>query len=144
MSITWVVVADNTVAKFFVLGQIKGELVFLKEIENPEGRSKAGETGYDKPGQFDDPMHGHSESFEHTDPKAVELDQFAHKIAKTIESGRVNHSFTRLVLIMGPHFHGVLAKALNPHDIDLVHKIIHKEYTHMPASELYQHVIELD
>ncbi|MGA2655140.1 MAG: host attachment protein [Gammaproteobacteria bacterium] len=144
MSITWVVVADKTVAKIFVLGQIKGELVFLKEIDNPEGRLKAGEIGYDKPGQLDNPMHGNSKTFERANPKEVELDRFAHHIADVIETGRVNHSFNRLVLIMGPHFHGTLAKALNPHVIDMVHKIIHKEYTHMPTAELYQHVIELD
>lgn len=144
MNITWVVAADKTVAKIYALGQIKGELVFLKKIDNPQGRFKASEIGHDKSGQFDNPMHGFSKAFEHGDPKAVELDHFAHQIADVIEAGRVDHSFKNLVLIMDPHFHGILAKALNPHVIDMVHKIIHKEYTHMPLPELYQHVIELE
>lgn len=144
MSITWVIAADKTVAKIFALGQIKGELVFLKQIDNPEGRFKAGEIGFDKPGQNDNPMHGFSQSFEHADPKAVELEHYAREIAHVIEEGRNHHSFDRLVLIMSPRFHGTLAKALNPHTIDLVHKIIHKEYTHLPLPELYQHVIELE
>ncbi|MFA6037980.1 MAG: host attachment protein [Legionellales bacterium] len=144
MSITWVLAADTTRANIYALGQIKGELVLIKELENPEGRLKDGEIGFDKPGQFDDPMHGHSESFEHTSPKAVELQQFARTIAKALESGRVNHAFERLVLVVSPHFHGILSKELDPHVIDMIHKIIQKDYMRIPLHELYAHVIEFE
>lgn len=143
MSITWVVAADTMAAKIYALGQIKGELVHIKTLENLEGHLKSGEVGFDKPGQFDDPMHGHSETFERADPKQVALQQFAHEIAETLESGRVNHAFEHLVLVIGPHLHGIVSKALNKHVAALVKKNIQKDYTQLPLHELYAHVIEL-
>ncbi len=141
MSITWVVAADFTTAKIYALGQVKGELVLVKELDNPEGRFGAGYIGSDKPGQFDNPMHGQSETFERADPKHVELHQFAHKIAQALESGRVNHEYEQLILVASPHFHGILSEELKKHVAVLVHKNIQKDYLQLPVHELYKHVI---
>ncbi len=144
MSITWVVAADTTVAKIYALGQVKGELMLLKTLENPEGRFKSGEIGFDKPGQFENPMHGQSETFERANTKQVELHQFAHKIAQTLESGRVEHAYTQLIIVIGPHLHGIVTQELNKHVAALVHKNIQKDYMQLPLHELYQHVIEVE
>lgn len=142
MTITWVVAADLTDAKIYALGQVKGELVLIKEFKNPEGRYKTGDIGFDKPGQFEKPMHGFSKSFEHPDPKTVELHQFAKIIAHMLEHSRTQNEFNHLIIVAEPHFHGILAHELNPHVASMIKKNIQRNYLRLSASELYAHVIE--
>lgn len=140
---TWIVVANLTDAKIYALGKTKGELTLIQEIPHPEGRSKAGDVGYDKPGQFENPMHGQSETFERADPKTVETAHFAKQITASLEAGRNEHAFERLIIVAEPHFYGVLHSACNPHLQQMVHNHIKKDYYHLRPEQLYTMVIEL-
>jgi protein required for attachment to host cells len=136
MSVTWIVVANASLAKLYTnLGPKKG-LLLVKEWAHPESREKAANLVSDQAGNF----QGSGSYAQHIDPKHQEMDRFALEIAHELESGRVNNAFSRLVLVSSAPFIGRVKQHLNEHVRGKISDTIEKDYTKLPVKELSGHL----
>lgn len=121
MSVTWVVVADSSRARFFSRTSRIGAMAELEDMVHAEGRMPERDELSDRQGGI---AGGHGEG-DHTfqaptDLKHHEAEVFAKQIVERLEQGRTAHSFDKLILVAPPAFLGALRNALNPHLQDMV------------------------
>ncbi len=139
---TWIVVADSSRARFFLLESRIEPLSELEDLLHAEGRMREGDVIGDRQGGL---AGGHGEgghAFEApTDPKQHELAVFAKQIADKLEQGRVNHSYRKLILVAPPAFLGVLRQTLNSHVLEMVDSTLDKNLVAEDESVIRQHIL---
>lgn len=136
MSVTWIVVANASLAKLYEnLGPKKG-LRLVKEMVHPESREKAANLVSDQAGNF----QGSGSYAQHTDPKHQEMDRFALEIAHELESGRAKNAYSRLVLVSSVPFIGRVKQHLSEHVKGKISDMIEKDYTKLPEKDLSGHL----
>lgn len=133
---TWIVAANTNDCRIYHLNEKEKTLTLIKEINHPENKKKASEyLTSDKPGHYHaGAAHGAYEP--HTDPKEVQINDFARLIAHALNKGRNDNAFSKLMIIALPHMSGLLAKHLDKHVSELITKTIHKEVLQMSEKEL--------
>jgi len=118
---TWILVADSSRARFFVLESRIEPLRELDGMVHLEGRMRDQDEVSDRQGGI---AGGHGEgdhTFEApTDLKHHEAEVFAKQITEKLEHGRVNHEFNKLILVAPPAFLGALRLALNEQTSKLI------------------------
>lgn len=134
---TWILVADSARARVFEVGAKDGLLFEVGGYANPEAHSKPSDIGRDKPPRAQESASPARHALEpHTDPHDKPALKFAHGLAEVLEQGRVEHSYTRLVLAAPPRFLGQLNQALSGQVSKLVAKTISKDYSRASAAEI--------
>ena len=136
MQTTWILVADASQAKIFTKTQKEPELLLVKEFSHPESRLKGEKLASDRPGHYQSKGTGHGAFVERSDPKEYEIDRFAQELAEEIESGRIQHSYNRLVVVAPPHFQVLLNKHFNDNISQVIEAKVEKEYTKLNEKEL--------
>lgn len=119
MDITWVVVADSSRARLFVLGQ-KNQLGELQDFVNPAGRENDNALSSDASGRFGNGMHagtqagtqGHTAE-PHMTPVEHANAQFARHIAQVLQQGLQQRRYSKLCLVAAPKFLGQLRHSLD-------------------------------
>lgn len=142
MSSIWIVVADSSRARFFLMENREEPLLELDGMAHTEGRLHEQDTVSDRQGGL---AGGHGEGghpFEApTDVKHHEMEIFAKQIADRLEQGRVNDSYRKLILVAPPAFLGVLRQTLNPHVLDMVYSSLDKNLVAEDAAEIRQRIL---
>jgi len=141
MSDTWIVVADSSRARFFLLESRIEPLRELDGMVHAEGRMRGQDEVSDRQGGI---AGGHGEgghAFEApTDLKHHEAEVFAKQIAEKLEHGRVNHDYRKLILVAPPAFLGALRQALNDHILELVDSSLDKNLVDEDEAAIRQHL----
>ncbi|MBL8437169.1 MAG: host attachment protein [Zoogloeaceae bacterium] len=129
MAITWILVANASLAKLYAnLGPNKG-LSLVKEWMHPASRRKNSDLVSDHPGAITT-QRGSREP--QTWPKLHEAKVFAQEIAREFCQGRATQAFERAILIAPPAFMGMLNGGLDARTARLVTDRFEKDYTKSP------------
>ncbi|MCB1897231.1 MAG: host attachment protein, partial [Rhodocyclaceae bacterium] len=95
MTITWILVANASLAKLYAnLGPNKG-LKLVKELDHPESRQKNADLVTDRSGTG----HGDGSYEPPTAPKEHAARSFAQEIAREFYAGRNRQAFARAILV---------------------------------------------
>lgn len=139
MTVTWIVVANASLAKLYSNeGPNKG-LALEKELVHPESRQKTSDLVSDRPGAMGAGSGGGSFQGQ-TPPKQHEARVFAQEIAQELYQGRTRNSFKRAILVAPPSFMGLLNAVLDGPTAQLVSDRFEKDYTKTPEPELSKHL----
>jgi protein required for attachment to host cells len=139
---TWVVVADSSRARFFILESRDEPLREIDDMIHAEGRLRAQDELSDRQGGI---AGGHGQgdhTFEApTDVKHQDAVRFAHQIGEKLEHGRVNGDYEELILVAPPAFLGVLRQCLNGHILKLVGQSFDKNLVAMDEAAIREHIL---
>lgn len=119
MQNTWILVGDGSHARLFHAGDPAQPWKLVQKIDREHSREKTDTAG------------SHEDGGEHG---------FARQLVATLETGRQQHSFERLVLVASPKFLGQLRGELPPSLAACVVKSFDSDYTNMSDAELVKHV----
>lgn len=148
-NVTWVVISDASRARIFQAADQGQDFRLVKELEHPESRAQARELVTDRPGRVQQSggPSGHSISGNSskgnragleppTDPKTVEHQVFARKIATELEHALNRNQYSYLILAAGPQFLGMLRDTVHEQVRKHITASVDKDYTHMDVREL--------
>lgn len=142
MTITWVVVADSSRARFFSLVSRIEPMQEMEDLTHAEGRMHDQEETSDRRGGIAGSQGQGGHSFEApTDIKRHDAEVFARQIATKLEQGRTNQSYENLVLVAPPAFLGALRSALNPHLETLVANSLDKNLVTESERVIREHIL---
>jgi len=129
MSTTWILVANSARARLYENTGIGKGLKLVSEFEHPESRMKGSELVSDRAGFVQGVGNGHASRQQATDPKQNEAEHFALEIARTLEHGRGQNKYERLILVAGSPFLGILKARLPDQVSTLTSDTLDKDYT---------------
>ncbi len=139
MAITWILVANASLAKLYAnLGPNKG-LTLVKELIHPESRRKNSDLVSDRPGSMGangGGGGGGGTMRPQTEPKEHEAKIFAQEIAQQLYQGRAKNSYRRAILVAPPAFMGMLNTVIDGPTAQLITDRFEKDYTKTPEPEL--------
>ena len=136
MAITWILVANASLAKLYAnLGPNKG-LTLVKELIHPESRQKNGELVSDRSDAMGAVGSGGGSMQPQTLPKQHEAKVFAQEIAQALYQGRTSNAFKRAILVAPPAFMGLLNAVIDGPTAQLITDRFEKDYTKTPENEL--------
>lgn len=136
MAITWILVANASLAKLYEnLGPNKG-LKLVKELIHPESRQKNGELVSDRSGAMAMTGSGGGSMQPQTMPKQHEAKVFAQEIAQALYHGRTSNAFKRAIVVAPPAFMGLLNAVIDGPTAQLITDRFEKDYTKTPENEL--------
>lgn len=108
---TWVLVADNSRARFFSANKATSPLEEVRDLTYPEARLHEGDLVTDKGGRDRNPStggaHGLGTESAHKQDGA---DRFAQMVCGELESARNSGAFSKLYVVAAPTFLGLLRK----------------------------------
>lgn len=131
----WVIVADSALVKVFKTQRIGGPMEFVKKLGNEAAHHKDIDMVSDRQGGHRWP--GNAGTFEsRSDPKQVEILEFAEFIVKNLEKDHNNHVFEKLVLVAPAKFMGDLREKMPHHLHQVVEFELVKDYTRLTTQEL--------
>lgn len=127
MAITWILVANASLAKLYAnYGPNKG-LQLVKELMHPESRQKNSDLVTDRPGAIQSSPGSGYES--HRQPKEQAARAFAQELAQEFYDGRTQQKFGRAILVAPPGFMGMLNAHMDGPTDKLVSARVEKDYT---------------
>ena len=136
MPVTWILVANASLAKLYEnLGPNKG-LKLVKELIHPESRQKNGELVSDRSGAMAMTGSGCGSMQPQTMPKQHEAKVFAQEIAQALYQGRTSNAFKRAIVVAPPAFMGLLNAVIDGPTAQLITDRFEKDYTKTPENEL--------
>jgi protein required for attachment to host cells len=141
MQRTWVVICDASRCRIFEVGPRRDQWKMLQSIEHPQGRAKGQDLLTDKPGRNQQSRSTMRPALEpSTPPHEVEVEKFAHQIAKLLETRLAENAYERLVLVAPPHFLGTLRSTLSANLAKHVALSLDKDYTSLEPAQLAERV----
>ncbi len=140
MSTTWILVANAARARLFENTGIGKGLNLLSELEHPESRVKGADLVSDRAGFMQSAGNGHGSRQPAIDPKQNEAEHFAQEIAHTLESGRGQNKYERLILVAGSPFLGTLKGRLSNQVLAMTSDTLEKDYTSNNEREIGKHL----
>ena len=131
MTITWILVANASLAKLYAnLGPNKG-LQLVKELIHPESRQKNADLVTDRPGSM-----ATGSKLPQTLPKEHEARVFAQELAQELYRGRASNAYRRAIVVAPPGFMGLLNAVLDAPTAQLITDRLEKDYTKHPETTL--------
>lgn len=138
MSSTWVLVADSTRARLFEVAPANKALSELACYTNPDGRAPGRKAATDRLPRVNESVGSVRHAIEpHTSLREKSTDHFAHALGETLERGRLEHSYDRLVLVAPDRFLGALRGNFSKDLSDCVVGEIRLNLTALPLHELH-------
>ena len=133
MMTTWVLVADNSRARFFAADKATSPLKEVRDLTYPEARLHEGDLVTDKGGRDRSMGSAHGLSIE-ASHKQDGAERFALMVCGELESARNSGTFNKLYVVAAPAFLGMLRKHQSPALKQLVAGEVDKNLaTHDPA-----------
>jgi protein required for attachment to host cells len=140
VSVTWVIVADGSRARFFQRNKDR-TLEEFDAMVSPEQRLREGDLASDRAGRtFDSRGSGRHAMEPAHSARDHAADVFAQHLAEHIEDARVAGYLDRLVLIAPPKFLGKLRSSLCANALALVVHSVDKELTTASTEEVAGHL----
>ena len=140
MAITWILVANASLAKLYANLGPKTGLKLIKELAHPESRQKNADLVSDRPGSQGSNGSGGGTMRPQTEPKQHEAQVFAQEIAQTLYQGRATNAFKHAILVAPPAFMGLLNHVIDAPTAQLVSARFEKDYTRTPEPELGERI----
>ncbi len=136
----WILIANSNLARIYSFQPANGHTSFhlIEELIHPGSRKRSLELSTDKPGSYKGPTVARGTYNSAHEPKEVEKHSFALELANVINKNRASNQFEELIIIAPAHFYGVLGKHLNKTTKKFLKRIIQKDYTAVPANELFE------
>lgn len=107
----WVLVADNSRARFFSAERPGSPLVEFRDLAYPEGRLHEGDLVTDKRGRDQNPASGVRHALDpSTTRKQDGADRFALQICEELEGARGRGELSKLYVVAAPTFLGFLRR----------------------------------
>lgn len=158
MKHTWILVADESLARIFASHASTAPMALVEEITDPAAHGdRAGlrRDAYGRRGhaavQGDAGHPGAHQAGPSTvtssageDELHQEAQLFARRVADYLADARNKQRFDSLALIAAPRFLGLLRKALPAGVTDVVTKEIGKDFTHVANNDLQQRLADED
>ncbi len=142
MKSTWIVVANNSLARFFTTESQSSPLTEIEALTHSEGRLHDREMTSDLPGKIKG-EGGVGHAFEQpTDPKKHETEHFAHLVANHLEVAHNEHKFAQLLLVAEPSFLGLLRNQLSEQIKKLICFELDSNIATLSADEIRTHLPE--
>ncbi len=143
MNSTWLVVADNSRARFFSMESRTSPIVEVKSIVHTEARLHEQDMTSDLPGRGSgkggEGKHAYQDE---VSPKQQENIRFARDIANELDAARKNNEFKQFVVVAAPEFLGNLRNQLNPKSQKMISFELAKNLSHLDATEIRKHLPE--
>lgn len=111
---TWVLVADNSRARFFSVDKAASPLAEVRDLTYPEARLREGDLVTDKKGRDRNPGKGAHGVGSDASQKQEGAERFALIVCNELESARNSGSFRKLYVVAAPAFLGMLRKHQSP------------------------------
>ena len=139
---TWVLVADSSRGLLYSAPGKGGSWSLVKEYTHPASRVTDGGLTTDQPGRTHaSGINGARSSMQSkTSPKEVEVEHFAHELAKVLHDGHGQQAYDRIVLVAPPHFLGLLRRTINDTVSKLIGASLGKDYMHLSEKDIHKHV----
>lgn len=138
--ITWVVAANGSSAKFFRVVKFP-KIEEFETFEHPESRLRNQDLVTSKPGRsFESTSTSRSAYEAAVDPHHMELEKFARHLGTHLSEARRNNSFSRLYLMAGPSFLGLLRPHLDHATQASIVAEIGKDMTDQHTSNIEAHL----
>jgi len=136
MAITWILVANASLARLYEhLGPNKG-LKLVKEMIHPESRLKNSELVTDRPGSMSSSGNSQGAKQPQTRPKQHQAKRFAQELAQELYSGRTENAYRRAIVFAPPTFMGMLNSVIDHPTEQLITDRFEKDYTKSPEPRL--------
>lgn len=136
MAITWILVANASLARLYEnLGPNKG-LKLVKELIHPESRLKNSELVTDRPGSMAASGNGQGAKQPQTLPKDHQAKVFAHELAQELYQGRTRNAYGRAIVMAPPAFMGMLNGVIDHPTAQLITDRFEKDYTKSPEPQI--------
>ncbi|MCK8517205.1 host attachment protein [Methylonatrum kenyense] len=133
----WVVVAQQGQARLFHREKRFSPLRELDTLVQPEARLHAQDLQSDRPGRAMNRARGGRTALESSsDPKRVEAEAFARRLAERLHEGRTAGDYQKLILVAGPAFLGLLREALDAETRRCVMKEVRKTLHEASPAEI--------
>ena len=143
MNSTWLIVADNSRARFFSMESRTGPIEETKSIVHAEARLREQNMTSDLPGRGSgkggEGLHAYQNK---VSPKEQENINFAREIAAELDKARKENKFKQFVLVAAPDFLGKLRDQMNTQTHKLVSFELAKNLAHLDAVEIRKHLPE--
>jgi protein required for attachment to host cells len=136
MTMTWILVANASSAKFFANNGPNKGLTLVKELDHPASRDKNLDLASDRPGHNQGHGNGRGSFVPATQPKENEAGRFAQVLARELDEGRTRGSYNRLIVVASNPFFGTLKGHLSNPVRGMVSDSIEKDYTRVPERDL--------
>jgi protein required for attachment to host cells len=140
MSTTWILVANASTARLYENKGIGKGLQLISQLDHPESRMKGSDLVSDRGGHMQSVGNGHGARQSPTDPKQNEAEHFALDLAKTLDQGRGENKYERLIVVASNPFLGTLKTRLSNQVQGLMSEAIEKDYTKITDKELAGHL----
>jgi protein required for attachment to host cells len=140
---TWILLADAANARLYESSTgSPSDFTPVRDFTHPESRMRASELESDKPGRVKQSTGQRAAMEPPTPRKKVEAEKVARELAHALEEGVDKGGFERLILVLPPHFYGVLREKLARRVAARVTEVIEKDYLHLDARELKERLQE--
>ena len=139
---TWILVADNSRARFFAAEKAASPLEEIRDLLYPEARLHEGDLATDKPGRDRNPGTGAHE-FGDDSHKQDGADRFALEVCSALESARNEGAFRKLYVVAAPHFLGLLRKHQSSSLRKMVAGEVDKNLTTQHSDAIRKHLPDL-
>lgn len=112
---TWVLVADNSRARFFQAEKAASPLTELSTLAYPEARLHEGDLVTDRSGRDRNPSSGGAHGLgSESVHKKESAERFAQQVCEELEAARNGGRFNKLYVVAAPAFLGLLRKHQSP------------------------------
>ena len=132
----WVVLATEVVCRIYDYEPKTHELNMVAAQLHPQSRLKSSDLGSDEPGRYKSQGAPKSAFQPKETPKENEIEIFAREIAHSVDEGRRQNLYDKLVVVSAPKMQGRINGFLNPHVKELIIKEINKDYSHLTEKDL--------
>ncbi|MCW8409867.1 host attachment protein [Legionella sp. PATHC035] len=133
---TWVLAADTNTCRIYKSTTTPYDLKLIKELQHPQSKLRDIELTSEKPGRYNTATTTRGTYTQQSDPKEIEIDNFARTIAEELDHSRNAHEYDKLIVITGPHMNGLLFHHLNKHVHHLVTHNLKNDVIHLTEKEL--------
>ncbi|MEY6431318.1 host attachment protein [Thioalkalicoccus limnaeus] len=134
---TWVLVADNSRARFFSAEKPASPLIEFRDLAHPEGRLHEGDLVTDKGGRDRNPANGVLHGLEPgTTRKQDEAERFSQIVGEELEAARSRGELTKLYIVAAPAFLGLLRRQQSSALRQLIVSEIDKNLTTQDSSSI--------
>jgi protein required for attachment to host cells len=139
----WVVAANAITCRIYHYDKQPAKLTLIKEIFHPENRLKKEDyLTSDKPGHYKSSESNRGAFAPRSDPKEVEIDNFAREIARELSLGRKTNAYEKLILMTTPHMDGLIFSHVDKHVIKLITNTIQKDPQNFTQGDLLGYIKE--
>lgn len=137
----WVISANTVACRIYHYDKHPPKLLLIKEIDHPENRLKKEEfLTSDKPGHYKSSSSTRGSYSQKTDPKEVEIDNFARQIAHELDQGRKKNAYNKLIIVTAPRMEGLIFQHIDKHVKNMVSNNLQKDLQNFSDHEILNYL----